>query len=44
MSTKSSMEKTKEVAKEQLLLGKGNLTMKRCEELPAEREEQLGEY
>jgi hypothetical protein len=33
----------KKVAKEGILLGNGKLTMKRCEKVPAEREEQLGE-
>ncbi len=33
----------KKVAKEQILLTCGKLTMKRCEKVPAERKEQLGE-
>ncbi len=33
----------KEVAKEQILLGTGKLTMKCCEKGPAERKEKLGE-
>jgi hypothetical protein len=33
----------KKVAKEGILLGNGKLTTKRCEKVPAERKEQLGE-
>ena len=33
----------KKVAKEGILLGNGKLTMKRCEEVSAERKEQPGE-
>jgi hypothetical protein len=33
----------KKVAKEWILLGNGKHTMKRCEKVPAEREEQSGE-
>ena len=43
MSAKSSLEKMKEVAKEQILLTYGKLTIKRRKEVPAERKEQLGE-
>jgi hypothetical protein len=33
----------KKVAKEGILLGNGKVTMKRCEKVPAERKEPLGE-